>query len=46
MESQCFVYIATNRNHTVLYTGVTNNLVRRIYEHREKVNPGLPPATT
>jgi putative endonuclease len=41
MESQCFVYIATNRNHTVLYTGVTNNLVRRIYEHREKVNPGF-----
>ena len=28
------VYILTNRHHTVLYTGVTNNLQRRLYEHR------------
>ena len=29
-----FVYILTNSNNNVLYTGVTNNLQRRIYEHR------------
>lgn len=29
-----FVYILTNKFHTVLYTGVTNNLTRRIHEHR------------
>ena len=32
------VYIATNKNNTVLYTGVTNNLVRRIQEHKSKLN--------
>ncbi len=31
-----YVYIATNKNNTVLYTGVTNNLERRIFEHKSK----------
>jgi putative endonuclease len=35
------VYIATNSRNTVLYTGVTNNLIRRIFEHREKLTPGF-----
>jgi len=32
-----FVYILTNINHTVLYTGVTANLKKRIHEHKEKL---------
>ena len=30
-----FTYILTNKNKTVLYTGVTNNLKRRLNEHQE-----------
>jgi putative endonuclease len=34
-----YVYILTNRNRTVLYTGVTNNLKRRLHQHENKLNP-------
>ena len=33
-----FVYILTNKNKTVLYTGVTNDLTRRFSEHQNGVN--------
>ncbi len=29
-----YVYILTNSNHSVLYTGVTNDMARRIFEHK------------
>ncbi len=34
-----YVYILTNKNRTVLYTGVTNNLHKRLHQHKTKANP-------
>jgi putative endonuclease len=36
-----YTYIITNPNKTVLYVGVTNDLYRRMQEHREKKIPGF-----
>ena len=41
MNQQYFVYIMTNKYNTVLYTGVTNDLKRRLYEHKEKLIDGF-----
>ena len=41
MDKQFYVYILTNRNNNVLYTGVTNNLSRRVYEHKNKLIEGF-----
>ena len=38
-NKQYYVYILTNKNNNVLYTGVTTNLKRRIYEHKHKLAP-------
>ena len=35
-----YVYILSNAMDTVIYTGVTNNIVRRGYEHRNDLDPG------
>jgi len=36
-----YVYIMSNYNNTVLYVGVTNNLVRRCHEHKNKLVKGF-----
>ena len=41
MNKQYYVYIMTNKNNTVIYTGVTNNLIQRVYEHKEKIIDGF-----
>ena len=38
--SEYYVYIMTNGKRT-LYTGITNNLYRRVHEHKEKLIPGF-----
>jgi len=40
-ERQYCVYIMTNAHNTVLYTGVTNNLQRRVLEHRSGKGSGF-----
>ncbi len=40
-ERQYFIYIMTNPTNTVLYTGMTNDLVRRVWEHKEKQKQGF-----
>jgi putative endonuclease len=41
MEKQYWVYIITNEYNTVLYVGVTNDLARRVYEHKNHLCKGF-----
>lgn len=41
MDRKYFTYIMTNKYNTVLYTGVTNNLERRVFEHKNKLVKGF-----
>ena len=41
MHHTYYVYLLTNKNHTVIYTGVTNDIVRRTTEHKQKRNKGF-----
>ncbi|MGH1518235.1 GIY-YIG nuclease family protein [Chryseobacterium sp. JK1] len=34
-----YIYILTNKTRRVLYTGVTGNLHKRLYQHKVKLNP-------
>ncbi len=35
------IYILANQSGSVLYIGVTNNLAKRVYEHKNKITPGF-----
>ena len=36
-----FVYFMTNKNNTVIYVGVTSNLLKRVYQHKTKAYKGF-----
>ncbi|SED98401.1 putative endonuclease [Tenacibaculum sp. MAR_2010_89] len=40
MKKNC-VYLLTNKNNTVIYIGVTSNLIKRIYQHKSKTFKGF-----
>ena len=41
MKRTYYVYMLTNWNNEVMYVGITNNLERRVYEHRQKLVKGF-----
>ena len=41
MDKQYYVYIMTNKHDRVLYTGMTNNLENRVYQHKNKTLKGF-----
>ena len=41
MQNQFYTYIATNKVNSVLYTGITNNIIRRMHEHKNKLIAGF-----
>jgi putative endonuclease len=41
VDRKYYVYIMTNKGNRVLYTGVTSNLGKRTYEHKEKLVSGF-----
>jgi len=40
-QQQSYVYLMMNKANTVIYTGITSNLQKRVYEHKEKIIEGF-----
>ncbi len=40
-DKQYYIYILTNKTNKVLYIGITNDLVRRMFEHKNKLMEGF-----
>ncbi|MCB0725358.1 MAG: GIY-YIG nuclease family protein [Ignavibacteriae bacterium] len=41
MPRNYYIYILANKTHSVLYTGVTNNLIARVLQHKEQKTEGF-----
>jgi len=41
MKESYWIYIMINKNNTVNYTGVTNDLIRKVWEHKNKIFKGF-----
>ncbi|MCL5017310.1 MAG: GIY-YIG nuclease family protein [Patescibacteria group bacterium] len=41
MDKYYFVYLMTNKNNAVIYTGVTNDLKKRVFQHKNKIVKGF-----
>jgi len=41
MTKDYFVYILASRRNGTLYTGITNNLLQRVYQYKERLVPGF-----
>ena len=43
-KKEGYIYMMMNLRNTVIYTGVTSNLVKRVFEHKEKLVEGFTKA--
>ena len=41
MKNEVYIYFMTNQYNNVLYIGVTNDIIRRVAEHKAKINKGF-----